>query len=109
MCEVNVNTENLKSVIADLESLTNHLKSMLQESPESKTAQKKNPDSKKPKAEKKNCSLEEVRAILAEKSRAGLTAKVKELIAKYGADKLSDVDPKYYADLAKEAGELANG
>lgn len=109
MCEVNVNTENLKGVIADLESLTNHLKSMLQDPTESKTAQKKNPDSKKPKMEKKNCSLEEVRAILAEKSRAGLTAKVKELIAKYGADKLSDVDPKYYADLTKEAGELANG
>ncbi len=108
MCEVNVNTENLKSVIADLESLTNHLKAMLQDPPESKTAQK-NPDSKKTKTEKKNCSLEEVRAILAEKSRVGLTAKVKELIAKYGADKLSDVDPKYYVDLAKEAGELANG
>ena len=108
MCEVNVNTENLKSVIADLESLTNHLKAMLQDPPESKTAQK-NPDSKKTKTEKKNCSLEEVRVILAEKSRAGLTAKVKELIAKYGADKLSDVDPKYYVDLAKEAGELANG
>ena len=109
MCEVNVNTENLKSVIADLESLTNHLKSMLQDPTESKTAQKKNPDSKKPKMEKKNCSLEEVRAILAEKRKAGLTAKVKELIAKYGADKLSDVDPKYYADLAQKAGELANG
>ena len=108
MCEVNVNTENLKSVIADLESLTNHLKAMLQDPPESKTAQK-NPDSKKTKTEKKNCSLEEVRAILAEKSRVGLTAKVKELIAKYSADKLSDVDPKYYVDLAKEAGELANG
>lgn len=108
MCEVNVNAENLKSVIADLESLTYHLKAMLQEPPETQPAQK-SPDSKRTKAEKKNCSLEEVRAILAEKSRAGLTAKVKELIAKYGADKLSDVDPKYYADLAKEAGELANG
>ncbi len=68
MCEVNVNTENLKSVIADLESLTNHLKAMLQDPPESKTAQK-NPDSKKTKTEKKNCSLEEVRRIQIPKKR----------------------------------------
>ena len=47
--------------------------------------------------------LEDVRAVLAEKSRAGLTAKVRELIAKYGAQRLSDVDPAKYDELLSEA------
>ena len=52
--------------------------------------------------------LDEVRAILAEKSRAGYTADVKALIAKYGADKLSDVDPANYAALLKDAEVIGN-
>lgn len=34
-------------------------------------------------------SLEEVRAVLADKSRAGHTAEIRELLEKYGASKLS--------------------
>ena len=45
---------------------------------------------------------------LAEKSRAGYTADVKALIAKYGADKLSDVDPANYAALLKDAEVIGN-
>ena len=52
--------------------------------------------------------LDEVRAILAEKSRAGYTSDVKALIAKYGADKLSDVDPANYAALLKDAEVIGN-
>lgn len=53
--------------------------------------------------------LEDVRAVLAVKTQNGMTAEVKGLIAKYGGSKLSDVNPKYYADLIKEAGVLGNG
>lgn len=38
-------------------------------------------------------TLEEIRALLADKSRSGHSAEVKALISKYGADKLSEVDP----------------
>ena len=62
---------------------------------------------KKPKA--KEITLAEVRAVLAEKSRQGHTGEVKELLQKYGADKLSDVDPSRYADLMAEAEVLGNG
>lgn len=48
-------------------------------------------------------SLEKVRGILADKSRAGHTADVKAIIQKYGADRLSDVNPKDYAAVIKEA------
>ena len=55
------------------------------------------------KPEEKPLTLEEVRAVLAEKSRAGHTAEVKELLAKHGADKLSEIDPAEYAELLAEA------
>lgn len=48
-------------------------------------------------------TLEQVRAVLADKSRAGLTDEVRELLKKYGADRLSKVDPSHYADLMKDA------
>lgn len=46
--------------------------------------------------------LEQIRAVLADKSRAGHTAAVRELLKKYGATKLSQVDPKHYAAILKE-------
>ena len=59
----------------------------------------------KPKA----ITLEEVRAVLAEKSRAGHTAKVRELLEKYGAAKLSEIEPSQYPSLLAEAVVLGNG
>lgn len=59
------------------------------------------------KTEKKpELTLEEVRAVLAEKSRAGHTAAIRTLLQKYGAKKLSGVDPKHYEALLKDAEEL---
>jgi len=46
---------------------------------------------------------EEVRKVLAEMSKRGKTAEVKTLLEKYGASKLSEVNPKDYAELLKEA------
>lgn len=51
----------------------------------------------------KSVSLEDVRAVLAEKSRAGKTAAVKELLQKHGADRLSDIDPREYTALLADA------
>lgn len=55
------------------------------------------------KAEENPPTLEEVRAVLAEKSRAGHTAEVKALLTKHGADKLSEIDPAEYPALLTEA------
>lgn len=46
--------------------------------------------------------LEDVRPILAEMSRKGHTAEIRALIQKYGADKLSGVDPSHYRELLTE-------
>jgi hypothetical protein len=53
--------------------------------------------------EQNNLSLTDVRKILAEKSRAGYTEQVRLLLEKYGADKLSAIDPSHYKNLVDEA------
>lgn len=53
-------------------------------------------------AEEKVLTLEEVRAVLAEKSRAGFTAQIREILVKHGAEKLSAVNPSEYETLLKE-------
>jgi len=53
--------------------------------------------------EKKQPKLEEVRAVLAEKSRKGHTEAIRELLKKYGADRLSAIAPTHYQALLEEA------
>lgn len=53
-------------------------------------------------APQKELTLEEGRAVLGEKSRAGFTAEIQALLQKYGASKLSGIDPKHYAALLKD-------
>lgn len=53
-------------------------------------------------------TLEEIRALLADKSRNSHSAEVKALISKYGADKLSEVDPSKYPEMFKEAEAIGN-
>ncbi len=48
-------------------------------------------------------TLEEVRAVLAEKSSSGHTDEVRKLLQEFGAAKLSAVDPKDYAALKAKA------
>ncbi|MBQ3406616.1 MAG: DNA ligase [Lachnospiraceae bacterium] len=52
--------------------------------------------------------LSEVKAYLMKKSRAGYTKEVKELLKKYGADRLSALDPSHFRDLMKEAEVIGN-
>ena len=60
------------------------------------------------KEKKPELKLEDVRSVLAEKSRAGFTADVRALLQKYGAAKLSLVDPKDYKALLKDAEVLSH-
>ena len=53
-------------------------------------------------APQKELTLEEVRAVLGEKSRAGFTAEIQALLKKYGAPKLSGIAPKHYEALLKD-------
>ena len=51
-------------------------------------------------------TIDEVRAVLADKSSEGKTAQVKALLFKYDAGKLSGVKPEDYAALMEEAKKL---
>lgn len=51
-------------------------------------------------------TVEEVRAVLAEKSGAGKTREIKALLMKYDAGKLSGVKPEDYPALMREARAL---
>lgn len=53
--------------------------------------------------EAKQLTLVEVRAVLADKSRSGFTEQIRELLEKYGAPKLSEIDPTQYRNLMDEA------
>ena len=52
--------------------------------------------------------LEDVRAVLADMSRKGYTAQIRELLVKYGAPKLSGIDPANYEALLKDVEGLDN-
>ena len=54
-------------------------------------------------------TLEEVRAILSAKSKAGFREQVKEMINKRGVDNLTKLDPSEYPSLVKEVEGLTNG
>ena len=51
---------------------------------------------------------EDVRGILAAKSASGFKKEVKELLEKFGAQQLKQIDPKDYAALLKEAEVIGN-
>lgn len=60
-------------------------------------------------APKPELKLEDVRSVLAGKSRAGHTAEVRDLLQKYGATKLSAIDPANYEALMKDAEAIGDG
>ena len=74
-------------------------------------AEKKNPaikDSSKGclKETESPVTIPQIRAVLAEKSQAGLTEKVRELIQSYGVKKLSEISPEKYSEVLAAAKAL---
>ena len=67
---------------------------------------KKEEKTGKGKKEEKKITVEQVRAVLAEKSRAGKTQEVRSLLNEFGADKLSAVSDEKLPELLKKAGTL---
>ena len=48
-------------------------------------------------------AIEDVRAVMAQKTQEGKSQEIKDLLQKYGAVKLSAVSPEHYPALLKEA------
>lgn len=59
--------------------------------------------------EEPKLTLEEVRAVLADKSMAGFRDEVKALITSFGVNRLSEVPADKYKELVGQAEALGNG
>ena len=90
----------LKDVVDDIRALSESLGTLADDLETSE------PKVLKQEETKPALTLSDVRAVLAKKSQAGFTKEIKVLIHKYGAEKLSAVDPKHYEALLKEVEEL---
>lgn len=93
--------EDVRAVADDLQTIADAMASdepaaePTEESMQEVPAEKPEPE--------KAIRLEDVRAVLAAKSRDGYGAQVRELIAKHGGSKLSDIVPSEYGAVLKEA------
>ena len=103
MSELDLCVGELRSAAQSLNSVADSLTSLFSGSQPRTSVQPESKPTSKP------LTQEDVRAVLAEKSRNGHTAKVRELLEKHGAAKLSEIDPQKYAALLAEAEVLGNG
>lgn len=99
MSDIAMTIEELHSAAAAINEAANWLAEQFGGTADSAPVEK--PAAKEGK--KPELKLEDVRAVLAEKSRTGHTTAIRRLLQKYGASKLSAVDPKHYEALLKDA------
>lgn len=94
--------EQLAKLITELQKLRTEIAKLDKAEPEAKEESKNAVDLAP-------LTLAEVRSRLADLSRKGFTAQIRELLAKYGATKLSEVDAKHYHEIMDRALEIENG
>ena len=99
--ELELAIKDLRSAAATINEVANTLAEMFS------TTADEAPDAATP--AEPQLTLEQVRAILADKSRMGFTAEIRTLLQKYGAAKLSSIDPIHYKALVADAEVLGDG
>ena len=107
--EVEIVISDLRSAAAAINEAANTLAALFSAEPNEAPGKTVKPAEAPTKPAEPVITREKVRAILSEKSRVGFTAQVKELLQKYGADRLSAVEPANYAALVADAEVLGNG
>ncbi len=95
----------LLDVVSDMRSLADSIQSVA-DSMAGNTPEPQSAASVPEKHTSPPITIDQVRAVLAEKSGDGKTAEVKALLYKYDAGKLSGVKPEDYAALLEEARKL---
>lgn len=93
--------EDLRSAAAAISDAADWLTKMFSGEVQSEDAPASPPES--------GLTLEQVRAVLAAKSRQRHTAEIRALLQKYGASKLSQIDPAHYKALLAEAEVMTGG
>lgn len=102
MSKMDMTIKELREAAAAISSAADWLSNQFSEDQETPDSA---PDPKP--TQKKALALEDIRPILADKSRAGFTDQIRNLLHKYGTDRLSKVDPKDYEALLKDAEALS--
>jgi len=98
MSEMGTTIKELRDIASSINSIANWLTEAFRGNGEAEPETTPEPLKEEP-----ALTLEAVRAILANKSRDGFTAQIRELLQKYGASKLSEVDPAKYKALVADA------
>ena len=98
--ELELAIKDLRSAAATINEVANTLEEMFS------TTADKAPNAAVP--TEPRLTLEQVRAVLADKSRNGHTAEIRALLQKYGAAKLSGIDPANYKALLADAEVLTD-
>ena len=93
--------EELRSTAAAISDAADRLTKVFSSEPQAEDAPASPPEPE--------LTLEQVRAVRADKSRQGHTAEIRALLQKHGASKLSQIDPAHYKALLAEAEVLTNG
>ena len=100
MSDMAATIEELRSAAAAISDAADWLTKMFSEDPQAADAPASPPEPE--------LTLEQVRAVLADKSREGHTAEIRALLQKYGAAKLSQIDPAHYKALLADAEVLTD-
>ena len=100
MSDMAATIEELRSAAAAISDAADWLTKMFSEESQATDAPTSPP--------KPELTLEQVRAVLADKSRKGHTAEIRALLQKYGAAKLSGIDPVHYKALIADAEVLGD-
>ncbi len=103
MSKTQYEEEKFQKVLDDLKTLSDSIynlyKSRLEVTDDEPAAEPVKPKIK----------LEQVRGILVDKSRAGFTAEVRNIIESFGANRLSEIDEKDYEAVLAKAEVLGDG
>ena len=98
MSDLDLQIKELRSCGETIIGIANTLAGMF-----SSDAAEDTPSKAAPKGKPKAPAFEEVRHRMTVIAQAGYSAEVKALITKYGARKLSDIDPSQFEGILKEA------
>lgn len=94
----------LQDVASNLRALADNIQSLADAATYGQTEGETMPHISNP--ESPAVTIEQIRAVLAEKSQTGLTDKVRALLNEFGAARLSEIEPDKYPALMQAAKEL---
>ncbi|MBR9648621.1 hypothetical protein JET15_10185 [Clostridium tyrobutyricum] len=93
----------IQDIIVNLKGITSSLETLVKTLNESADSEQKENTKE---VKQKQPTLEEVRAAMAEKNREGHREEVKAILVKYGANKLTALDPEHYVEVLKKVGGI---